>query len=106
MDQPKQATLPPATYVNFLAVGQQQTEFFLTFGQIAQQREGGAHLVSSLVTSPAHAKSMLNALEEAVNRYEKRFGEIPEVQPPTPTPVRAPQNGGADAAPEAPSKNS
>jgi hypothetical protein len=77
MDASKRAPLPPAAYVNFLRVAQQRSEFFLAFGQVTQEQVGGAHLVASLVTSPAHAKSMLRALEEAVRRYEERFGEIP-----------------------------
>ena len=76
MDDSKRAPLPPAAYVNFLRVAHQPNEFFLVFGQIAQREGAAAHLVSSLVTSPATAKSMLRALAESVERYERRFGEI------------------------------
>ncbi len=65
-----------AGYVNFLRVAHQRSEFFLQFGLVLKQRAPRALLVSSLVTSPAHAKSMHRALGEAVARYEQRFGEI------------------------------
>ena len=84
MDESEQAPFPAAVYVNFLRVAHQHSEFFLTFGQLAGEPVAGAHLVSALVTSPAHAKSMLQALAEAIERYESRYGEIPAVEPATP----------------------
>ena len=78
---PKETTLPPAAFVNLLRVGFNPGEFYLTFAQLAQGSSGGAHLVSSLVTSPARAKAMLSALSESVERYEERFGEIAEHAP-------------------------
>jgi hypothetical protein len=86
-NEPKTGLLPPSTYVNFLRVANNQSEFFLSFGQLVQEQGVGAHLVSSLVTSPAHAKAMLRALEDAVERHEQRFGEIAVVEPPTPVPA-------------------
>jgi hypothetical protein len=86
-NEPKNGLLPPSTYVNFLRVANNQSEFFLSFGQIAQEQGAGAHLVSSLVTSPTHAKAMLRALQDAVERHEQRFGEIAVVEPPSPVPV-------------------
>ncbi len=82
MDQPQQAkkaSMPPAAYTNFLRIAQQGSEFFLVFGQVAQGEKGeptGAHVVSSLVTTPVHLKAMATALSQAVARHEKRFGEI------------------------------
>ena len=75
MDENRDAALPPALYVNFMRVGYQSSEFFLAFGQVGQDR-GAAHLLSSLVTTPAHAKVMLAALRQAVERYEQQHGEI------------------------------
>ena len=88
-NEPKTGLLPPSTYVNFLRVANNQSEFFLSFGQIAQEQGAGAHLVSSLVTSPAHAKAMLRALGDAVERHEQRFGEIPVIEAPAPAPAGA-----------------
>ena len=76
MDETKSVT-PPAAYVNFLKVGSQTNEFFLSFGQLAAQGDT-AHLVAALVTSPAHAKAMSRALATAVERYEEQFGPLPE----------------------------
>lgn len=76
MTDPKTTQLPPAVYVNFLQVAQRQSEFFLAFGQVPQHQEAAAHLLSSFVTTPAHAKSMCEALADAVRRYEERFGPI------------------------------
>jgi hypothetical protein len=106
MDQPKSAPLPPAAYANFLRVAQSRSEFFLAFGQIAQPEVAGAHLVSSLVTSPAHAKSMLRTLAEAVARYEKRFGAIPAAQGPSPIPGAAGRPASGPASAEPPAKSS
>ncbi len=80
MDESEQAPFPAAVYVNFLRVAHQHSEFFLTFGQIAAEPVAGAQLVSALVTSPAHAKAMLKALAEAIERYESRYGEIPALE--------------------------
>jgi hypothetical protein len=81
----KNQGLPPSVYVNFLRVSHNPSEFYLAFGQVAADGSQGAHLLSSLITHPSHAKSMLRALREAVGRYEERFGEIPEPEvPPAP----------------------
>ncbi len=34
--EPKQTSLPPAAYVNFLRVGQDRAEFHLALGQLVQ----------------------------------------------------------------------
>ncbi|MCP4005536.1 MAG: DUF3467 domain-containing protein [bacterium] len=96
---PKEANpnLPPAAYANFMRVGQDRAEFFLTFGQVVQgQSQGpatGAHLLASFVTAPAHAKAMAKALADAVARYEANFGEI--ILPAAPQPA---SNGTAPPA--------
>ena len=89
MDEPKSVT-PPSAYVNFLKVGSQTNEFFLSFGQLAAQGDT-AHLVAALVTSPAHAKAMSRALATAVERYEEQFGPLPEAIPNAPRGAAAPK---------------
>jgi len=76
MSDSKPDLLPPAAYVNFLRVSHQPGELFLAFGQVPQNQGGAAHLVSSLVTTPARAKAMLFALAESVRRYEEQHGAI------------------------------
>jgi len=80
---------PPAAYVNFLKVASQSTEIFLSFGQLAGTGDT-AHLVAALVTSPAHAKAMSEALAAAVARHEEQFGTI-----------AAPEGADREAAPAA-----
>ena len=105
MTEPNPSMLPPAAYVNFLRVAQQQGEFFLSFGQVAQGQNAAAHLVASLVTSPAQAKTMARALAESVRRYEEHHGEIPVPQAATGAPEgRAPRRPSAKPAPAKGSK--
>jgi hypothetical protein len=73
--QAKPPALPPSPYVNLLRVTVANSEVHLAFGQMAPG-QGQAHLVSSMVTTPVHAKAMLRALSETVERYEEKFGEI------------------------------
>ena len=79
MQKSKGEMLPPAVYVNLFQVAPRQSEFFFSFGQMAREKGTAAHLLSCVVTTPIHAKSMLTALQDAVERYEERFGEIPAV---------------------------
>ncbi len=92
-DDPKTQALPPGSYVNFLRIAHGPSEIYLAFGQSAPGQTPAAHLVSSLVTTPVHAKAMLRALATTVERYEKQFGEIP---------VAEPQPGAAGTAEERP----
>lgn len=81
---------PPAAYVNFLQVGSQANEVFLSFGQLAGQADA-AHLVAALVTSPTHAKAMSRALAKAVATWEERNGVLPEpAEPSTGAPKKPP----------------
>ena len=47
----------------------------LSFGQLAGSGDA-AHLVAALVTSPAQAKVMSQALATAVARHEEQFGPL------------------------------
>ena len=48
----------------------------VAFGQLAPGQAPAARLVSSLVTTPMHAKAMLRALASAIESYEEQFGEV------------------------------
>lgn len=89
MNKPATAAPPPAIYVNFMQVASNQAEFSLAFGQLVQGETAQGHLASRLVTSPLHAKAMLAALTEAIERHEGRFGEIPELARPVESPAGA-----------------
>ena len=56
-------------------------QFIYLFPNVPQGK-----LLSSMIVSPAHAKRILKALEENINRYEAQFGPIRDVPEPTPVP--------------------
>ncbi len=81
MDDPKAQMFPAGAYVNMLRLAHGPSEVYLAFAQTAPGRSPAAHLLSSLVTTPVHAKEMLRALAKTIERYEEQFGEIPVMQP-------------------------
>ena len=81
MDDPKAQMFPAGAYVNLLRLAHGPSEVYLSFAQTAPGRSPAAHLLSSLVTTPVHAKEMLRALAKTIERYEEQYGEIPVIQP-------------------------
>ena len=85
MADQKNPPLPAAPYVNSMQVTHTKTEFYFIFGQLQPQSAGVAHLVSQIVTSPAHAKQVMLALQDNIQKYEGKFGTIdtslPEPKP-------------------------
>ena len=63
-------------YTNLALIAHTKNEFILDFALL--QPQGGAIVVSRIVTSPHHAKALLRSLAENVARYEEAFGPIPE----------------------------
>ena len=55
-------------YANLALIAHTKNEFILDFALL--QPQGGALVVSRILTSPQHAKALL--------RYEEAFGPIPE----------------------------
>ena len=49
------------------------------------QSPNGPHLVSRIIVTPMHMKRIVKALQENVETYERNFGEIRMVEPPTTT---------------------
>ncbi|HEU4431575.1 MAG TPA: DUF3467 domain-containing protein [Myxococcota bacterium] len=84
MADPKPVPVPEARFTNVAFVQHTQLEFYLRFGQLVPDQPGVASLVGSLVMTPQHAKLLLAALSENIERYESRFGEIKP--PPMPKP--------------------
>lgn len=62
-------------YVNLAVVNHTETEFTLDMLYL-QPQQPKAKVRARLISSPKHAKRVLNALQENVRRYEERFGEI------------------------------
>jgi hypothetical protein len=80
-DQNPTAPLPPSQYINTMRVRHSQREFYFDFGQLAGVGDGTtgiAHLITTIVTTPAHAKEMLQVLARNVQLYEAQFGQIQE----------------------------
>lgn len=63
-------------YTNLALFSHTKNEFVLDFAMI--QPQGGAMVVSRLITSPQHAKALLRSLAENIQRYEEAYGLIPE----------------------------
>ncbi|MDR2860456.1 MAG: DUF3467 domain-containing protein [Elusimicrobiota bacterium] len=62
-------------YSNLAMISHTDSEFILDFIFI-QPQYGKAKVRSRVITSPAHAKRMLAALQDNVSKYETQFGEI------------------------------
>lgn len=67
-------------YVNMAAVNHTQTEFIIDFIYL-QPQAPRAKVRSRIISSPAHTKRLLIALQDNIQKYEERFGEI--VVPPS-----------------------
>ncbi|MDD2523848.1 MAG: DUF3467 domain-containing protein [Endomicrobiaceae bacterium] len=68
------------TYSNLALITHSETEFVIDF-IFVQPQNGKAKVRSRIVTSPLHAKKVLEALKENIAKYETRFGEVktPEI---------------------------
>jgi hypothetical protein len=72
-------------YANLVLIHHTGEEFTLNFIYVFPNVPQGK-LVSSIIVSPAHAKRLMHALEENINRYEAQFGPIPEAPAPAAVP--------------------
>jgi hypothetical protein len=64
-------------YSNLVMIHHNAEEFTLNFIYLFPSLPQGK-LVGSIILSPGHAKRLLRALSENINRYEEQFGPIPE----------------------------
>lgn len=62
-------------YSNLALVNHTDAEFVLDFLYV-QPQQPLARVRSRIITSPRHAKRLLRALQDNVQRYEARFGAI------------------------------
>jgi hypothetical protein len=62
-------------YANLAMIGHSDNEFVLDF-IFLQPQTPKAKVRSRIITSPAHAKRLLAALQDNIARYEARFGAI------------------------------
>ena len=69
-------------YINLVMVNHTESEFVVD-GLYVQPQQPKAHVRSRLILSPRHTKRLLMALQDNLDRYEDRFGEI-ELKGPNP----------------------
>lgn len=68
-------TVATGVYVNFANIIHNPAEFVIDFGRIVPGRTD-VRILSRVLTSPVHAKQLLNALAQNVAIYEKAYGPI------------------------------
>ncbi len=64
-----------ALYANFAIITHSPSEFIIDFAQVLPNTPK-ARVGIRIVTTPTHAKLLLQALQRNLERYESRFGEI------------------------------
>ena len=64
-------------YSNLVMIHHNAEEFSLNFIYVFPNVPQGK-LLASVIVSPAHAKRLMRAMAENINRYEAQFGTIPE----------------------------
>jgi len=62
-------------YANFFVISNSPSEFILDFGRIVPGIPD-AKIYSRVLTTPQHAKQMLQLLEKNIQAFESQFGEI------------------------------
>jgi len=68
-------TTAQGIYTNLAMIAHTETEFVLDFVYI-QPQAPKAKVRTRIVSSPAHTKRLLVALQENIQRYEEKFGAI------------------------------
>ena len=79
MPEQSETTKTIASYANYLVVGHNAFEFVIDFGQMYEGSDE-AQMHTRIVTTPVHAKAMLETLRTAINGFETTHGSIPDVQ--------------------------
>ncbi len=68
-------TVADGTYANLAFISSNNSEFILDFARFLPGNTRGK-VVSRIVFSPIHAKAFLKSLNESVEKYEKKYGQI------------------------------
>lgn len=68
-------------YSNLAVINHSPTEFVVDFIQL-MPGVPKARVKSRIILTPQHAKRLVHAMSENIQRYESQFGEIEEHQPP------------------------
>lgn len=72
------------TYSNLVMISHSPEEFILDFIRVVPGVQK-AKVKSRIIVTPQHAKRLLGALEENIERYERSHGEISEPSPSGPS---------------------
>jgi hypothetical protein len=67
-------------YANLAMVNHNETEFVLDF-IFVQPQQPKATVRARVISSPKHTKRLLLALQDNINKYERKFGEIDVSRP-------------------------
>ncbi len=62
-------------YSNLVLISHSPAEFVLDFTRILPGKPK-AKVYARIILAPQHAKSLLNALQDNIKKYEEQFGEI------------------------------
>lgn len=65
------------SYANMMQVSHGREEFILDFVSLFPPN---GNLVARILVNPAHAKRILKALQENIERYESQFGKLEEAE--------------------------
>ena len=68
-------------YSNLAIINHSPSEFVVDFIQM-MPGVPKAKVKSRVVLTPQHAKRLLKAMHDNVNRFEQQFGEIKDIEPP------------------------
>jgi hypothetical protein len=74
-------TVARGIYTNLALITHSETEFLLDF-LFLQPQSPKTKVLTRLVTSPVHAKRLMWALKENLEKYEARHGAIPAGEAP------------------------
>ena len=78
-------TTARGTYTNLAFITHSETEFIMDF-TFLQPQAAKTKVLARLVSSPVHAKRLLWALKDNIEKFEARFGPIAEGGGPVPKP--------------------
>ena len=63
-------------YSNLAIISHSGSEFILDFAQMLPGNNNNAKICSRIIMTPEHAKRLLSALSDNVEKYESQFGAI------------------------------
>lgn len=71
----KASCRPEGRYANYFAVGYNEHEFVIDFGQSYSDNDP-PEVCTRIVTGPAYAKLFLKMLHESIETYEATYGNV------------------------------